>query len=166
MPAGVTFHGPLRLRIDTAWQDFGNLRGLVTLSGSDVERITDCHCAAERCLTVENITPFRSLAAADSGELLIHTSYTNAATLSLLRILQTSPSPPEFWHFGDTDPSGFHILADLRARSGIAMRAFHMKFRACAGSESLTERERALIHQLIEKMTAERVALEAMLATG
>jgi DNA topoisomerase VI subunit A len=117
VPPGVTFHGPLRLRIGTEWRDFRDLHGPTTLSGADVERINACECTARRCLTVENLTPFRSLAALGSGELLVHTSYPNEATLALLRQVQSLPSPPEFWHFGDTDPSGFHILADLRKRT-------------------------------------------------
>ena len=163
VPPGVTFHGPLRLRIGTEWRDFRDLHGPATLSGADVERITACECEARRCLTVENATPFRSLAALRSGELLIHTSYANGATLALLGHLTALPSRPEFWHFGDTDPSGFHILADLRERSGIPFRSFQMSFRSSANAPLLRERELALITELVPKMPAERAALEAML---
>lgn len=166
VPPGVTFHGPLRLRIGSEWRDFRDLHGPATLSGADVERITGCECGARRCLTVENATPFRSLAALRSGELVIHTSYPNEATLGLLGHLKALPSPPEFWHFGDTDPSGFHILADLRERSGIQVRSFYMNFRHSNAAPLLTARERALIEELIPKMPAERTALEAMHAAG
>jgi hypothetical protein len=166
VPPGVTFHGPLRLRIGSEWRDFRDLHGPTTLSGADVERITDCQCEAQRCLTVENATPFRSLAALDSGELLIHTSYPNEATLGLLARLKAMPSPPVFWHFGDTDPSGFHILADLRERSGIDVRSFHMRFRSAAVVTPLTSRERALMADLLSRMPMESATLEAMLAAG
>jgi hypothetical protein len=166
VPPGVTFHGPLRLRIGEQWRDFRDLRGQTTLSGADVDRITDCECGAGRCLTVENGTPFRSLAALASGELLIHTSYANEATLGLLKRLKALEPPLAFWHFGDTDPSGFHILADLRERSGIAIRSFRMNYRASDRAAKLRERERALIIGLIEKMPGERAALETMLAAG
>jgi hypothetical protein len=164
VPPGVTFHGPVRLRIGAEWRDFRDLHGPATLSGADVERINACECTARRCLTVENLTPFRSLAALGSGELLIHTSYPNEATLALLRQIQSIPSPPEFWHFGDTDPSGFHILADLRERSGIEFRSFHMNFRCAISAAVLKERERALIAELIPRMPTERAALDALLA--
>jgi hypothetical protein len=166
VPPGLTFHGPLRLRIGAEWCDFRDLHGPATLSGADVERITACECAARRCLTVENATPFRSLAALRSGELLIHTSYPNDATLGMLRQLKTLQSPPAFWHFGDTDPSGFHILADLRERSGIPFRSFHMKFRQSTGATRLKDRERVLIQELVAKMPSEGAALETMLAAG
>ena len=163
VPPGVTFHGPLRLRIGTEWRDFRDLHGPATLSGADVERINACECSAQRCHTVENLTPFRSLAALCSGELLIHTSYPNEATLALLRHIHSLPSAPAFWHFGDTDPSGFHILADLRERSGIQFRSFHMNFRSSSAAPPVKERERTLIAELIPKMPAERAALEAIL---
>jgi hypothetical protein len=168
VPPGVKFHGPIRLRIGGEWRDFRDLDGQVVLSGIDVERVTGCECAAPRCLTVENETPFRSLAALKSGELFIQTSYANEAILALLRRVKALPSPPAFWHFGDTDPSGFHILADLRERSGISFRAFHMSYRAStrAVELKLKERELALIAELIPRMPAEREALEAMLAAG
>jgi len=166
VPPGVMFHGPLRLRIGSEWHEYRNLRGHTELSGDDVERITACECEALRCLTVENKTPFRSLAALGSGELLIHTSYANDATMGLLRLLSAMSSPPEFWHFGDTDPSGFHILADLRERSGIAIRSFRMGFRSLASAVKLSERERGLIEGLMAKMPEERAALEAMLDAG
>jgi len=166
VPPGVTFHGPLRLRIGDEWRDFRGLLGPTTLSGADVERITACEGEARRCLTIENATPFRSLAALHSGELLIHTSYPNTATLALLARLQTMAPAPEFWHFGDTDPSGFHILADLRERSGIAFHAFHMRFRPGAAHLPLTPRESALVADLIQRMPNEREALEAMRVSG
>jgi hypothetical protein len=166
VPPGVTFHGPLRLRIGNEWRDFRGLHGSASLSGADVERITGCECEASRCLTVENATPYRSLAALHSGELLILTSYPNEATLGLIAHLKTLPSPPEFWHFGDTDPSGFHILTDLRKRSGIDVRSFSMRYRPSSAAPLLTARERALVLDLISKMPVERAALEAMLAAG
>lgn len=166
VPSGVTFHGPLRLKIGTEWEDFSNRLGPVDLSSVDVERITACDCLARRCLTVENKTPFRSLVTHNSGELLIQTSYPNEATLTLLRHLKALPTPPEFWHFGDTDPSGYHILADLRERSGISFRSFHMRYRPSPEGLPLSRRERTLIEDLIPKMSAERSELEAMLASG
>ncbi len=165
-PPGVTFHGPLRLRIGDEWRDFRDLHGPVKLSGADIERVTAVECAATRCLTVENSAPFCSLAAGFSGELLIFTSYPNEATLGLLRRLKTLPVPLEFWHFGDTDPKGFDILADLRLRSGIDVNAFLMHFRPKQDAPALAERERVLVTNLLLKMPRERLELEAILAAG
>ncbi len=69
-----------------------------------------------------------------------------------------------FWHFGD--PSGFHILADLRERSGIPFRSFQMKFRQSAGAVRLKDRERVRIQELVAKMPSEGTELQTMLAAG
>jgi hypothetical protein len=166
VPPGVVFHGPVRLRIGDYWRDFRNLNGPSTLSGADVERITAVECDASRCLTVENRNPFHSLATLGSGELLIHTTYPNEATVAFLILLAKQWPTMEFWHFGDTDPAGFHILFDLRTRSGIPFRAFHMQFRHADGATPLSRRERELLADLMERMPSERPALEQMLASG
>ena len=166
VPPDVTFHGPVQLRIGDNWRDFRGLRGPTTLSGADTERITALECNASRCLTIENATPFRSLAGLASGELLIHTSYPNAATLTFLTRLAEHEANIEFWHFGDTDPSGFHILRDLRTRSGLQFRAFQMQFRPLRGASLLSHRERELLLDLLPKMPAEEPVLEAVLISG
>lgn len=164
VPAGVTFHGPLRLQIGGEWRDFRGLHGPTTLSGADMARITGCECEAARCVTVENGTPFRSLAALSSGELLIFTSYPNEATLGLLAQLRSTGL--EFWHFGDTDPDGFQILADLRERSGLSFQALKMEFRAASKPIPLSPRERILVEELIPRMPAESEALRQILAAN
>jgi hypothetical protein len=166
VPPDVTFHGPVRLRIGDNWHDFRGLKGPTTLSGADTERITALECDAPRCLTIENATPFRSLAGLASGELLIHTSYPNGATLTFLSRLAEHRRDIEFWHFGDTDPSGFHILRDLRSRSGLQFRALQMQFRPLRGASVVSRRERELLLNLLPKMPTERPALEAILISG
>lgn len=169
VPPGLTFHGPLRLRIGDEWRDFSGFAGPASLSAADIDRATACQSSARRWITVENATPFRSLAALNSGEFFIHTSYPNEATLALLRHAASLDPAPEFWHFGDSDPSGFHILADLRQRSGIDFRPLHMGFRSApsgAGSLPLSTRERALLQTLIPRMPRERDELNAIIAAN
>jgi hypothetical protein len=166
VPPDVTFHGPIRLRINHSWRDFCGLAGPTTLSAADAEKITGLECEAVRCLTVENATPFRSLVSLASGELLIHTSYPNEATLMLLRRLAEYKPALEFWHFGDIDPSGFHILWDLRKRSGLPFRALQMKLRPLRGKRPLADQERELLSSLLSEMAGERAVLEGILDVG
>jgi hypothetical protein len=166
VPPSVTLHGPLRLRIGDEWCDLRALQGPTALSGADVSRITALECDAQRCLTVENATPFRSLVTSRSGEMLIQTSYPSEATLALLARLAEHQPEIEFWHFGDTDPKGFHILLDLRTRTGLPFRSFHMRFRPAAEARRLDRHERELVLDLLARMPVERRSLEAMLADG
>lgn len=147
MPREARISGPLRLRIrgrefDCAAQE------IATLSLSDLQQAEFIDCTARRCLTVENKTVFQDLAARQSGELIIWTSFPGAATLALLSLL---PRSLEYWHFGDTDPSGFHILDDLCRQSKLPFQPFRMQI----GPEDpstrlLTETERTLLNRLLE----------------
>ena len=123
-PRSVLAHGPLPLKLDGEWLDFGRLRGAFRLSQSDIERVEAIHTAAVRFLTVENETSFHELAKLRPGVLLIQTSFPGSATLALLRRL---PATLEFHHFGDSDEAGFAILRDLRERSGRDFQALHME---------------------------------------
>ena len=164
MPREVRLHGPLRLLIDGRWLDCA-VQETAMLSLADLERVTAIECAATRCLTVENKTVFLDLARKRSGELLVWTSFPGAATLTLLALL---PRTLEFWHFGDTDPQGFHILHDLRRRSALPFRSLHMRWRDLGAGISLTVTERALLRDLIESETMldERADLAVMLSAG
>ncbi len=134
-PRSVPVHGPLRLKLDGEWLDFGRLHGAYRLSLSDIDRAEALETSASRCLTVENETSFHELAKLRSGVLLIQTSFPGSATLALLRRL---PSVFEFHHFGDSDEPGFGILEDLRRRSGMDFQPLHMlRGRVPAEQESL-----------------------------
>jgi len=134
-PRFVLVHGPLRLKIDGEWLDFGRLYGPFRISEKDLDQAEDVIATSNRCLTIENETSFHELAKLRSGELLVHTSYPSSGTLALLRRL---PSKLEYWHFGDTDDAGFEILRVLREKSGRNFRALHMqRGRASFEQESL-----------------------------
>jgi hypothetical protein len=164
-PRFALLHGPLRLLLENEWLDLGVLRGPVRLSGTDISRASQIETSAVRCLTVENETSFHELAKLNSGEILVCTSYPVSATLALLRKL---PSTLEFWHFGDSDPTGFDILRDLRERSGRPFRALHMKWRPAPAEEPLSLGDKRLLDVLLksECMKDEHEALGQIVHKG
>ena len=97
---------------------------MVDFCSTDIARAESLVTTARRCLTVENETSFHELAKLQSGELLVHTSYPGAGTLTLLRRL---PAEIECWHFGDSDEAGFEILRVLREQSGRDFQPFQMQ---------------------------------------
>lgn len=123
-PRSALVHGPLRLRLDGEWLDFGLLHGSFRLAQEDIQRADEVATIARRCLTVENETSFQELAKLRSGELLVQTSYPGSGTLALMRRL---PVTMEFWHFGDSDEAGFDILRVLRDKSGRDIQPLHME---------------------------------------
>ncbi len=164
MPREARFSGPLRLQISGQVVDCGALQ-VATLSLADLERAELIACEATRCLTVENKTVFLDLAQKCSGEMIIWTSFPNAATLALLALL---PRTLEFHHFGDTDPSGFHILHDLSRRSLIPFTPFRMHVREHAAAREVTTAERHLLGELLGSphLVSVRTELQALLDTG
>ena len=79
------------------------------------------------------------------------------------------PSALETWHFGDSDPAGFDILARPFASVQPApFRSLHMQFRAAHDAPLLTPEEKRLTERLCDSphLTAERSHLEQMLASG
>lgn len=164
MPRDVKVAGRLRLRLSGREFDC-EAQEICTLSLSDLERAELVSCGAPRCLTVENKTVFHDLAGKRSGELILWTSFPNAATLALLALL---PPGLEFWHFGDTDPSGFHILDDLCRRSGRVFRPFRMKVRPRAQARLLTAVQQSLLRRLAlsPRMTESHTEIATLLADG
>jgi hypothetical protein len=114
---------------------------------------------------VENETTMQELAKQRSGTLLIHTSYPSDAVLALMALL---PRDIEYRHFGDTDPAGFDILRDLRARTGRNIRPLHMQIRPSPDGPSLSSDERRMLSRLLEDplLTDVRPQLETLKSSG
>ena len=164
-PRAVLLHGPLQLDLPGGTLDLGLLCGPVAISASDLEAATSLRCSASACLTVENESVFRELAKRNPGILLLHTSFPGAATRRLLSLL---PATLSCHHFGDTDPAGFDILRDLRARSGRAFQPIGMEFRPDPAAPGLTDLERRVVHRLLASLVLADVhaELQAMLEHG
>ncbi len=145
--------------------DLAALRGPYSLSETDLRTALHLDSAANRVLTVENETTFLELAKSNRDTLLIQTSYPNRAVLALLSRL---PAELPVFHFGDTDPAGFDILRDLRARTARPIQPMHMAYRPRPDSPTLsTEEKNQLTRLLADPMMADcGEPLEAMRKAG
>lgn len=165
----ATVHGPLRLHFeDGTFQDFENLRGEFSVSLADLQRAILASTNADRILSIENAkTTFRQAVAANRmGEtLLVATSYPNAATRRLLKLL---PAEMPHHHFGDTDTSGYAILRSLRGIGRRPVARFHMHWRDAENSAPLSEHDRRLLPSLQSSPALAdcRPALQAMESAG
>lgn len=163
---GLWLHGPATLLFENRPLDFGGLALPIHLSATDLHR-GRLQTSARRWLTVENETSLHELAKLRSDTLLISSGYrggvANSAVISLLR---AAPADCELWHFGDSDPKGFDILRDLRARTGHAIASLHMRYRPADPPAPLSLRDVQLLHTLIASPDfeeAERQSLREML---
>jgi len=164
-PRRVFIRGPLRLDLPGGTLNLGLLHSPVSISETDIHQAIAIHCDAAQVLTVENETTFLELAKLNSDTLLIQTSYPGRAVLALLARL---PAKLPIHHFGDTDPSGFDILRDLRARSGRTIHPLHMRHRPRESSEALQPLDQQIIDRLLAdpSMADCHASLQAMRNSG
>jgi len=145
----VRIAGRLELHFpDQPSQPIARLRSAYHLT-SDLDAATHITTSAIRVMMVENIkTTLRQLASANTGG---ETLYLACAfpTRGLRRMLELLPPELPLFHFGDTDPAGFHILAKLRAAAPRDVAPWMMHRRLKPEPEPLTDYDRKLLPRLI-----------------
>lgn len=147
--ASVELSGPVCLHFsDGTHHDFDGLTHPI-LSAADLERCVSISTTAERLLSIENRkTTFRQYAAANNdGRMLLAT--TSFPTPAFRTFLAKLPPDLPLAHFGDTDPSGWHILLKLREAAGRPVAAHRMDWRPGATSNPLTPHDRSLLKRLL-----------------
>lgn len=146
-PRQCYISGPAILHFPEGAIDLRLLRAPLMLSKIDLERCTQIETPARQFCTIENHTTFHELAKIGGDTLLACTDgYAGSALLSLMNRL---PEISKF-HFGDSDPAGFDILADLRARSGLEIESIHMCFRPGEEKEPLSVKDSAIANRLLK----------------
>jgi len=145
-PAAVRFHGPVRVCLRGQLIDYAHHIGESALSESDLFVAESIQFLAPRCVTVENATKFHELCRLQCGDIFVHTSYPNKATVEFLRRL---PLELPLFHFGDTDPWGFDVLRTLRHTVGRPVEPLHMMYRPKTCSNPLGHRARRKLKRLL-----------------
>lgn len=166
--ASVELGGPVCLHFpDGSSHDFDGLTHPI-LSASDLRRCVSISTTAERLLTIENRkTTFRQYIAAnnDRRTLIAASSFPTPAFRDFLSKLP--PDLPHF-HFGDTDPSGWHILLKLREAAQGPVIPFRMNWRPAGMPIPLMEHDTKLLPSLIANplLSDLRIPLENMIASN
>lgn len=145
----VELHGPVCLHFpDGSMHDFDGLTN-VLISAADLARCSSISTTAERLLSIENRkTTFRQYAAAnrDRRTLIATTSF---PTPAFREFLEKLPYSLPHYHFGDTDPAGWHILLKLREATPRRVGTFRMKFRTGENRSPLAPYDRQLLPKLL-----------------
>jgi hypothetical protein len=113
-PRRCHFSGPAVLHFPEGTVDLRLLRAPLTISMVDLTRCVRVETSALRFCSIENPTSFHELAKLRGDTLLACTD--GYASSALLAFMGRLPNLSKY-HFGDSDPAGFDILADIRARS-------------------------------------------------
>lgn len=141
-------------------QVFDKLKAIFSLSLVDLERAEHATTPALRLLTVENSkTTLRRLASVniDNSTLLAACSFPTKALLKLLALL---PHDLPVFHFGDTDPAGFHILSKLRQTSKRPVCPFLMKRRPALKKLPLSEYDLSILPRLLNDPLLQDVSID------
>jgi hypothetical protein len=121
-------------------------------------------------VTVENRTSLVSWALRKPRALLISSGelggFSNNAVISLLKRL---PKTTDIYHWGDSDPAGFAILASMRQRTGRRITGLGMNYRPASAPVPLSLNDTREIARLLESpflVEEELEELEAMRRSG
>ena len=125
-PNYVYFKGNAVISIGEATVDLSLLKQGIGISGEDfsVIRFSDLR-RIKKVITIENLTSFFRYCEEDS--LMIYLGgYHNRIRRALLKMIYETIPDVQYYHFGDMDAGGFSILMDLRKKTGIPFKSYHM----------------------------------------
>lgn len=144
-PRSVMLHGAICLEIGDETISFSALPDPFTLVETNLIEAKKISTEAHICMTVENKDVFMELAKQNPGVLLIHTSFPGSA----VRRLITRLPEMRFLHFGDSDPSGFDILRDLREKTERNFQPLLMNYRPSSKKIPLSPKDAETLARLI-----------------
>ena len=125
-PNYVYFKGNAVISIGEATVDLSLLKQGIGISGEDFPRIRFSDLSrVKKVITIENLTSFFRYCEEDS--LMIYLGgYHNRIRRTLLNMIYETIPYANYCHFGDMDAGGFSILMDLRKKTGIPFKSYHM----------------------------------------
>ena len=125
-PNYVYFKGNAVISIGEATVDLSLLKQGIGISGEDFPRIRFSDLSrVKKVITIENLTSFFRYCEEDS--LMIYLGgYHNRIRRTLLNMIYETIPYANYYHFGDMDAGGFSILMDLRKKTGIPFKSYHM----------------------------------------
>lgn len=131
-PQYVYLHGPLKIRTSGREADLNLFRPAIGLPVELLKTMELTDLGATVVLSVENLTSFYQLAKAAPPKVLIiylggyHNRYRRELFFKLQDYCLRTQQQVCFAHWGDIDYGGFSILAHLRQKTGLPIRAVGM----------------------------------------
>lgn len=125
-PNYVYLKGAVTVMIGGQYVDLAQLKQGIGISGEDIENleILDRN-SLKKVITVENLTTFFRMEA-DDCMLIYLGGYHNQTRRRLIRKIHHTSPDADYYHFGDIDAGGFHILLDLQKKTEIDFKALYM----------------------------------------
>ena len=119
--------------------DLSALSGDIAISSIMLKDIARIKVPGKRVVTIENLTAFNAYAPGD--ELVLYLGgFLNTARQDFIRRLYADEPDAEYYHAGDIDAGGFHILLNLRKKTGVPFRALNMDAETLRENREFTKR--------------------------
>ncbi|NTW71346.1 MAG: DUF2399 domain-containing protein [Eubacteriaceae bacterium] len=157
-PTYINFKGAGAISISRQRIDMNLFKGDIAISSSmlgDVDRI---EITGKIVMTVENLTSFHTVEGKDAF-LIYLGGFHNRIRREFIKKIHLQNPNAEFYHFGDIDAGGFHILEHLRKATGVEFKPYKMDLDTLKCyqnySKSLTENDKERLKRFKDSEFAE-----------
>lgn len=105
--------------------DFSKIDEDMGISSNTIPKIEDIKVSGNRVVTIENRTTFLNFDEPDAFAVFLG-GYHNKHRRDLIKKIYKNNSDKQYLHYGDIDINGFHILLDLRKKTGVHFEPYRM----------------------------------------
>ncbi len=124
-PGHVFFKGGGILDLTGQRLDCRCLCGDIGVSSALLDSINSIEVTASRVITIENLTTFNAFSDRDFFAIYLG-GYHNAVRRRFIKRIYDQNRQKQFFHYGDIDAGGLHILLHLRRKTGIDFKPYKM----------------------------------------
>ncbi len=124
-PTYIYFKGNASIKFSAGKEMLLSSDASIAFSSDTIEKIESIEVKAETIMTIENLTSFNRMQ--DDNILFIYLGgYHNSIKTRFLKKIAENNANKKWYHFGDIDPDGFHILEQLIIKTGIGFVPYLM----------------------------------------
>ena len=154
-PSYVNFKGNGRICVCDEVIDLRNLRGRdIALSSGLLPDIGSIEVFGKKVITVENLTSFHLFCEPDFFVIYLGGFHNSVRGAFIRRVFEQNPDS-EFFHFGDIDAGGFHILDHLRRSTGVGFVPYCMDVETLTRFQEfwkpLSDNDKKRLNMMLEK---------------
>lgn len=124
-PGHVYIKGSGIITIKGQRLDLSELSGDIAISSALLPEISSINVTGSRIMTIENLTTFNAFHESDTFAVYLG-GYHNSHRRNIIKKIYHDNPDAEYYHFGDIDAGGFHILLHLRAKTGVNFMPYRM----------------------------------------
>jgi hypothetical protein len=151
-PTYINFKGAGTLTLGNQEIDLRKINGDIAISSLAINDIDKINATGSSVITIENLTSFHAFN--DKNKLVIYLGgYHNKIRRDFIKLLYYQNPNVNYYHFGDIDAGGFHILEHLKRETGVNFIPYKMDIETLKDhikyAKKLTENDRIRLVKLL-----------------